>query len=127
MNIDRILNIADLIEAQPHTSYEAQSGFSMEALTHESCYTPCCIAGWVTWEIEGRPKKISLWDVSISRVGEYLDIEFVSTYLLCYPHDYIKQLHWNKITPAQAASVLRNLARTGEVDWSSVAKELENA
>jgi hypothetical protein len=46
LQIDRIRQLADIIQAQPHTPITAESGFNMCNWTH-TCGTPACIAEWV--------------------------------------------------------------------------------
>ena len=45
MNVDRILQLADVIEKQLNRTFDAPAGFSMETVRH-SCGTPSCIIGF---------------------------------------------------------------------------------
>lgn len=125
MNKERILALADLIEKQPHTPVQAESGFNMADLVRE-CGTPACIAGWAAWEEEGRPAAVSAPDTGWClerKAQQYLGLapsgeaELSDTaYSLFYPEgDQVG--FYDEITPAQAAACLRHLAETGEVDW----------
>lgn len=123
MNKERILALADLIEKQPHQpEFDATSGFDMSC-THRDCGTPACIAGWALWEAQGRPESLveppGLWGIE-NNAATYLglsvpEVSQPSGYPLFYPPETYK---YEGITPAQAASCLRHLAETGEVDWA---------
>lgn len=113
MNVERILHLADIIETQPHTSAEAESGFSMQDYTHR-CGTPSCIAGWANSVFEA----VDLNSGEVAAVILGLDFEQESS--LFYPSGYSEA---SKHTPAQAARTLRHLAATGEVDWSLPVEE----
>ena len=45
MNVERILQLADIIEVQPHMTDEDPEGFTMMDYIHD-CGSPACIAGW---------------------------------------------------------------------------------
>jgi hypothetical protein len=110
MNTERILKLADVIEAQPHTDIEAESGFTMLSYSHV-CGTPACIAGWAYWLETGKAIRVEQ-DVSVE-AGALLDLGPSKQNQLFMP-----DFSWSGITPPHAAAVLRNLAATGEVDWS---------
>lgn len=128
MNKERILALADLIEVQPHTTFEAEIGFSMDNWSH-SCGTPSCIAGWacaMEKPIDARPiSERSLW-----HARDYLGLSAEQADALFEPdlrddeqredndHLAVTDL-WDAITPSQAADTLRRLAETGEVVWSA--------
>lgn len=116
MKTELILELANLVEAQPHTDRKASSGFSMVAMTHD-CGTPACIAGWAAWEARGRPSAFKS-DNCFMIGREYLDINTDQAFRLFMPRDWEE----NKHTPAQAARTLRHLARTGEVVWNLTAE-----
>jgi hypothetical protein len=114
MNKDRILALATFIEQQPHErDWCAPSGFGMGAVLH-TCGTPSCIAGWAGWEAQGRPDTVK--GDAEGDGQEYLGIDGTTANDLFYP----KRLNYLDITPAQAASVMRELAETGEVNWGPV-------
>lgn len=110
MNIERILQLADVIEAQPHTDQQADSGFNMNFFAH-TCGTPSCIAGWA---------------VHLARPGTYPENEELAQEWLELNNQQARQLFWGEgtkraflpdITPAHAAFALRHFAETGTVDW----------
>jgi hypothetical protein len=112
MNVERILALADIIEAQPHTSSSDESGFNMNAYSHH-CGTPCCIAGWAAGNVAGLDEE-DVFHVAAA----LLDLSStLAVQLFIPPFDGAR---WGMITPAQAAITLRNLAATGIVDWSHV-------
>lgn len=77
-----------------------------------NCGTPCCIAGWACAEkIEAGESIASHYVTAAVSLGLSLS---KATSLFEPPF----HLDWDSISPAHAAAVLRNLADTGEVDWS---------
>ena len=129
MNKERILALADLIEGQEHTNdwYVGEvHGFNMNKLVYD-CGTPSCIAGWAAWEALDQPKVLKTKvfgdsDYIEKTAAEYLGLEYNSCnadkgcYRLFYPNTPV----YSDITPIMAATVLRHLAETGEIDWSIV-------
>ena len=117
--IARILTLAKLIKAQPHTHYEAEAGFSMASLTHV-CGTPSCIAGWAAY-LATDGERIHPDD--IERVArEYLGITMDGASELFFPlaaapsrDSYILDLK-----PKEAHDLLIHLAETGEVDLTKI-------
>ncbi len=134
MNKERIHLVADLIEfedAQPDTMKDNMR-FSMSQFYETSdarsrshgdvlmdysghyCDSVACIAGWAIVQARG---KHALMDDN--------DPELTATALLGLSEKQADQLFWarnsiiemEKITPAHAVRVLRDLARTGIVDW----------
>lgn len=116
MNVERIRQLADIIEKQPHTTVDAPSGFHMEAVLHE-CRTPCCIAGWANHTFGGR-ESATTYDAA-----KHLGISEDERERLFFARG--TRLSFDAITPAHAAAVLRNLADTGTVDWSVGAPKAE--
>lgn len=115
MNVDRILALADVIEAQPHTRVSDPYGFNMENWRHHNCGTPSCIAGWAAALSRGDTKGITGIPVHVSDIAiEYLDLDDEQAHdLFCPPgHD------WESITPSDAAATLRLFAETGKVKWA---------
>lgn len=109
MDVERIRELADVIERLPHTTPDADHGFSMEVYEHP-CGTPACIAGWAAhvynvadhvFPEQNGAAALGMTVEEAAPLFEPLDV--------CY---------WSEITPAHAAAVLRNLANTGEIDWS---------
>lgn len=130
MNKERILALADLIERQPFANeFDAPEGFGMVSAEH-ACGTPSCIAGWAYWEAQGRPQIINT-DYQVA--AEYLGLAPPETSWIESPADRlffpghpdanVHRAGWNA-TPAQAATVLRHLAETGEVNWSIILEEV---
>lgn len=118
MNKTRILALADLIEKQPHVELNSDSGFNMREY-HHRCGTPSCIAGWVN----EMSKETNCGGPEHS-AAKYLELDWVTADRLFEP-SHLSGYHggvfgWRDITPQQAATTLRKLAETGEVDWSHV-------
>lgn len=115
MRKDRILKLADTIEKLDHRMNKENDtpGFTMTRVYY-SCGSPACIGGW-TYDLfyDGE---------SSDGVKEMLGISGTSARRLMgplYPHAC-----WHHgpddpghITVDHAVKVLRNLAKTGEVDW----------
>lgn len=144
MNVERLTRLAEILEAGslPKDYYFNMSVGSITlghpddfegvyingSLVDESnkppeCGTVCCIAGLTQaiWPEEFKDKYLFI------RAAEVLGISDEKFYgrstldddenSLFYPR---KVDNWDKITPAQAAKVIRNLIATGEVDWSII-------
>lgn len=130
MNKERILTLADIIEAQPHTGVDAEKGFNMNSILHNYCNTPCCIAGWAVWEAQGRPERVDRYKYETGLeipAAEYLEMpldpqhDCGSAMRLFYPDDdEINDRNYQDLQPSEAAKVLRHLAETGKVDWSII-------
>lgn len=110
MNTERIRELADVIEDQPHTSFNAANGFYMDAWEH-SCGTPSCIAGWAAHTFGRQVATWEMWDVAEGLLGLS---EETSRRLFLGDGTFSR----GSVTPAHAAAVLRNLADNGVVDWS---------
>ena len=110
MNIENIEILANTIENQPDVIISDESGFCMRDYNHP-CGTPACIEGW-SKEIFGGGVYLALV------VRKYINDQLIS------PDNY--DASWMETNPnkrrfisaKRAAKVLRNLARTGHVDWS---------
>ena len=111
MDKKRILELADLIEAQPHARRDAESGFNMNEWAHD-CGTPSCIWGWS----ESMRLKTNLIDIEAptSHSLKYLGITGDDGMKLFTPSSAGR---YDDITPAHAAAVLRFFAKTGDVNW----------
>jgi hypothetical protein len=127
MNKERILALAAHIEQQPHadySNYDATIGFNMGWTVHPSCGTPCCIAGWATWESLGRP--IGAIPARCEPLAaEYLGLDYETGHQLFYPpqEEDRYSVCYSSVTPEQAASVMRELVETGEVNWFPIYEE----
>ena len=118
MNKKRILALASVIETMPHVMADRGYvvGFNMHSYTH-NCGTPACIAGFAVMLAEKKSPnyKIKVADRQFSHMaGRFLGITIEQTAILFFPRHKKRE----EITPAEAAATLRNLAETGEVDWS---------
>ena len=122
MNKDNILAVADAIEKHSIAElgfnmslYGGKTGPSDPDLSGHNCGTVACIAGWADKVLTGRDPDVHSSDYAQGLLG----LSAEQAIDLFVPSDWAK----NTITPAHAVAVLRNLAETGEVDWSvSVAK-----
>lgn len=114
MNKERILELADLIEMQPHTPHDADFGFNMHRFSRPSG-SPACIGGWAAWialgKIDMNEYIGSLAQVACDWLELPEDIGDIGGSLFCPDIDF------DGITPSMASEVLRNLVRTGEVKW----------
>jgi len=116
MNTERILELADRIEKLPHHSLNNEfkdgplSYFNMGSW---HCGSVACIGGWTTY-LYGDPAI----DGAVGQVAELLGISEMEAIYLCYPDECDKI--YARITPEDAAKVLRHLAKTGDVRWSVI-------
>ena len=111
MNVERILQLADIIEVQPHAPAEADAGFNMARYTHP-CGTPACIAGWAL-AMKGEPIPGSQIKVFFDAM-EWMGLTIEAADDLFVPGTLDTRENY---TPSQAAKTLRHLAHTGEVKW----------
>jgi hypothetical protein len=118
MNKERILALADLIEAQPHTGLNEKTGFNMGEYRHE-CGTPACIAGWAAAASVGDTTgTIKLEMYADIQAQQFLDLDGDQASALFQPPCEDED-EWDEITPDHAAFTLRHLVKTGKVDWSA--------
>ena len=126
MNRDRVIQLADAIE----NNSIPDLGFNMEyyiALPDDTnniadrsgnnCNTVACIGGWIAHIAE--PTSVE----SFRDAGEWLDLHFMEANKLFYADGIGFDHHGiplEEITPQDAVKVLRNLAETGNVDWSII-------
>ena len=113
MNLDNIEKLARLIEMQPDVKMSDSAGFCMRVYRHP-CGTPGCIKGWSN-HLFGVGMRHAL---KISYINDDDEIE-----LICPDNSYADYSETNPnmrkfISSKRAARVLRNLAKTNEVDWS---------
>ncbi|RUU80484.1 hypothetical protein [Mesorhizobium sp. M7A.F.Ca.MR.362.00.0.0] len=121
MNAERILMLADVIEGLPHGAVEDRASEApLESFNMGKwhCGTVGCIAGWAA-HVFGGQMVDPAWT---GRLVLGLDSDLADD-LFTPPYDYGK---YDKITPKDAAKVLRNLAETGEVDWSLAAASVQS-
>ncbi|RWM32592.1 MAG: hypothetical protein EOR77_21415 [Mesorhizobium sp.] len=135
MNITAINNLAAFLENIPSkhdrgfnmTSYVA-AGVSVEQTNVGfQCNSTACIAGWASLvlgengEIMKTARKSSeVDDFYEDFAGDLLGLDHRTAMELFEPMNVLIEpdAAWDEVTPRQAAKVLRNLAKTGEVDWS---------
>jgi hypothetical protein len=129
MNVENILKVADAIEQ--HSIPDL--GFNMLWLKSEvggdadrsghNCGTVACVAGWTIALFGSRGD-------GFMEAGQHLGLPRSKYRPLFYPGTGLDEdeadTHpaWGA-TPAQAASCLRHLAETGEVDWDRAIKAAE--
>ena len=113
MNVERILQLADIIEVQPHVEVGADEGFNMAGWKHP-CGTPSCIAGWAAKMSGEYDEDTGLGNMTAKLAREWMDLGIVQSDRLFTP---ILIPPLSNITPSQAAKTLRHLAHTGEVKW----------
>lgn len=106
MNVERILELADLIEQQPHASGDGEDGFCMAEYRHD-CGTPSCIGGWASFK----------WGDNRGGLLDAAEILGLDHALARQLFDPGMDFHYWSTTPAEAALTLRHLAKTGEVVW----------
>ena len=133
MNKERILELAAHIEKLPHAyakkgSYLVDDENAPEGdafyigrwvyITYDEqenrCRTPACLAGWTVFLFDNEQfSQIDFDEEWVTSTSELLGLDHATADELCVPpYELI-----DKITPKVAASVLRNLAETGEVVW----------
>jgi len=111
MNTERLEALAAKIETMPHVNAwnPSTSGFNMKRWrAREDCGTVCCIGGTADVMRKARTS-------SEERTGKWLGLDALTSNRLFYPYAV---RDFSSITPAHAAAVIRNLIKTGEVDWS---------
>ena len=110
MNIENIEKLASVIENQPDVKYGEKEGFCMAGSQHP-CGSPACIEGW-SWEILDDGTDNAL-EISYSNASRLMSPDNANAnYMVTDPENP------KFITAKRAAKVLRNLAETGEVNWS---------
>ena len=129
MNIKTINHVADLIESDP-----LAKGFTMtryascgdEWVKEHSryCKTPACISGWTLYarepgQFDANYDAILDTSVFTSLAEEDFGLSTEQALILTLPEAEVlpKDFSWDDITRQHAVLCLRNLARTGEVDW----------
>lgn len=119
MNKERLLHLAEVIERAPHERGKwAESGYfaPLTAFTMElwHCGSVGCIGGWACKLFNDGNV------VGTEEVAPLLGLSFETANTLFYPPN---RLDYSSITPAQAATVIRHLVETGEVDWTIIEGE----
>lgn len=125
MNKENVLKVADAIETG--ALVKRGIGFNMALIADysdelfqdqiDNCGTICCIAGtaFAIRYPRTTAKSIVTTGADITRrAAEYLGLNDRAASDLFYP----RHLILTKVKPSEAVTVLRHLAKTGEVDWS---------
>lgn len=111
MNKDRILQLADIIEQS--ASFDMNYFFVPFVDTENDCGTPACIAGHAIHHFQGVNNTV----LPFTRHAAFLlDLDREHAAILFGTHDYV-DLDMDLITPAVAASHLRNIAAGGSYEW----------
>lgn len=139
MNTERILEIADTIERTNHSFHmskwlQSDTGVSHMmgiAATHgidalvaeaERCHTFACLAGWAVL-LYGDDRLGEPYQTVYIYGQELLGLTDQQARRLFQPKPFNRpgepeiSCHYNDITAAYAARVLRQFAHTGEVNW----------
>jgi hypothetical protein len=109
--------------------------FPIEDRTKHKCGTVACIAGWtvILYKKDGDLRKRPLRDSEVYKryhvgagniMGDAMDImgiSFKEAEALFEPDSVDK----TRVTPKDAAKVLRHFAKTGKIDWERVIKDDE--
>lgn len=121
LRLARLMQELDVFEAQTGDILydQTQIGVLLDGEKHE-CDAPGCMAGWAAVLASRRSCKTwSEWYAhSLHAHGagrEWLGLDMRLAKQLFKPRPAPKG---RRVTPWEAASVLRNLAKTGEVDWN---------
>lgn len=133
MNKQRLEQLARAVETDA-----LPIGFNMNYYFHDNehdyngefCATVACLAGWCLALAKGfETEKEALdfinnaveYDKALQRfASDWLGIDYQVGRALFLPPI---ELEWENITAEQAVGVVRNLAKTGVVDWSGVETE----
>ena len=126
MNKERILEIADLIEAGHERMVFDMGVFGDE----HPCGTAACIAGWTVARFgwNGRAMKIDhrrpvlnfdVFDDALSVLG----LSFPEAQRLFAPNEERDGVSMAEVTAPHAVRTLRHLAKTGKVDWCATMVE----
>lgn len=126
MNKEKLLQVADAIEASELLHF----GFNMKVFKDSTaigildnsgrgCGTVGCIAGWTIATFQADHWKSGDPDIFAFRAQEELNLTDRQAHDLFFVGPAQENPYhpgWDA-TPAQAAMVIRHLAKTGEVDW----------
>lgn len=105
---------------------EAANGFNLNR-EFFGCGAPACIAGWAT-SLATNSSHIKMSDIKTETM-KFLGIDSETFEELCYPFDAFagSNVEFEDILPEEAAKVIRNLAETGQVDWTIVGVESDSS
>lgn len=133
MNKQRLAAIAEWLEGgAKHADVEFDMSVSLipydpENADHNKCGTTCCIAGAAVhffdpkFEAAESPGEEVSWFRVKDRALKLLDLDYVTGRVLFEPSStgsYDELADYND--PAWAARVVRNLIKTGSVDWDGM-------
>lgn len=121
MNINRLLELATAIELMPHTDAANPFGRDTEPLKGFNmgvwrCGSVGCIGGWTNYLYPPADGRSTSFDAA-SQLG----LDDVTADELFFPGEaagWNGRWDYTDVTPAMAATVIRNLVDTGRVDWS---------
>ena len=127
MNKERLLQLADFLETpevaehfdMEYSFYIGNSRVSSEDNAREAlhkCGTAACIGGWAVALFQPNAK---VFDVRAYMAAPLLGINDEDAHALFY--SFVD----SRITPAQAAGVIRNFVATGYVNWIPVRTALD--
>lgn len=128
MNKERLLKVADAIEASLKPEAKPVAGFNMRFYsarnevttpdhTGHGCGTVCCVAGWTTIVRSGVvPSGIVEDDLVMDIELNWLELDYNQTDLF-YPWSVLTS-EWSNIPAEQAVRTIRHLVETGVVDWT---------
>jgi hypothetical protein len=121
MNVENILRVADAIEQHSIPDLGFNMGVwtdeGLEDLSGHKCGTVACIGGWAN-AVEAGSKMLE-WDSPLlgsQQAKAFLGLGGWESDELFFGCVY-------GVSPSQAVSVLRHLAKTGEVDWDRALAE----
>ena len=127
MNKERMLELADKIEATPHATGKWNpmaprgplQGFNMQFFSapRDGCGTAGCIAGWAA-ELYREDSQ----EFEVATVSRVFDIPHAEAHDLCYPSSATPG--WGKLTPSMAANVLRAMAHgcSARTAWYNISR-----
>lgn len=126
MNKERLTQVAEWLEAgAPERKFNMNRLLNISETTDTVnwCGTECCIAGYVVTKFA--PEDVAIVADSGSAdwlAGKLLDLEPETADDLFYPKDsHARQIEdWSAITATQAATVVRHLIETEEVNWEII-------
>ena len=122
MNVERIIELANHIEALDHAPklcwVESSEKFDMSKWNYE-CGSPACMAGHALWLLDKHLKNRNHRTVEAA-AAELLELDEDDAEALFTPVErYMGIWQLSEIEPKTAAAVLRNFAKTGNVEWNT--------
>ena len=119
MNVERLNELADTIEKQPHGRLGGDSGFCLSRWTYgEHCGNPAGISGWAVYLFHSDPASVR-WFEAETTAARLLELDFEGpsgARALFFPQG--RAIDTRKVTPESAARVIRNFVQRGWSDWT---------